>query len=46
MGRLAGCSSRKVQNDNVRIGYLLLGDKLVFSRLEKNMRHKWGVDRV
>ncbi|WP_414648649.1 ABC transporter permease [Clostridium sp.] len=24
----------------------LLVDKLVFSRLEKNMRHKWGLDRV
>ena len=24
----------------------LLVDKLVFSRLEKNMRHKWGLDRI
>ena len=24
----------------------LLVDKLVFERLEKNMRHKWGLDRV
>jgi len=24
----------------------LLVDKLIFERLEKSMRHKWGLDRV